>query len=252
MGYQGVARNSDGQTLMNDDLDIRISLISSVDIHNAVYVEKHTVRTNSFGLFNLRIGSGEVVSGSMEEVHWSQSDHFIMSELDLDQDGVYMMMGTSQLVSVPYAFYAEHAGTSDSSFSSRTIPFTGVNGQTIHHNGTDWAATSQLYNDGAFIGIGNTSPSHALDIDGDINLSTGGALRVNDSKVLDVPGTSNVHLGVDAGSVSTGSFNVFLGDESGGTNSTGSYNMFLGYRSGRSNTIGSRNLKIGYGAGLFY
>lgn len=112
------------------------------------------------------------------------------------------------------------------------------------------SATAQVTDTGNEVGIGVGSPAHKLDVDGDINMSSGSALRVDGSKVLDVPGTSNVHLGVNAGSVSAGSFNVFLGDDAGETNSSGSYNMFLGYRSGRFNTTGSRNLKIGYGAGL--
>lgn len=112
------------------------------------------------------------------------------------------------------------------------------------------SASAQVTDTGDEVGIGVGSPSYKLDVDGDINISSGSALRVDGSKILDVAGTSNVHLGVNAGSVSAGSFNVFLGDDAGETNSSGSYNMFLGYRSGRFNTTGSRNLKIGYGAGL--
>lgn len=112
------------------------------------------------------------------------------------------------------------------------------------------SASAQVTDTGNEVGIGVGSPAHKLDVDGDINMSSGSSLRVDGSKILDVSGTSNVYLGVNAGSVSTGSFNVFLGDDAGETNSTGSYNMYLGYRSGRFNTTGSRNLKIGYGAGL--
>ena len=32
-------------------------------------------------------------------------------------------------------------------------------GQTLYHNGTDWAATSNLFNDSALIGVGTTSPT---------------------------------------------------------------------------------------------
>lgn len=110
--------------------------------------------------------------------------------------------------------------------------------------------SAQVTDTGDEVGIGVATPTHKLDVDGDINLSSGSAIRVNGNKMLDVSGTSNVHLGADAGSVSAGSFNVFLGDDAGENNSTGSYNMFLGYRSGRFNTTGSRNLKMGYGAGL--
>ncbi len=40
----------------------------------------------------------------------------------------------------------------------------GSSGQTIYHNGTDWVATSNLYNNGTNVGIGTTSPSYRLGI----------------------------------------------------------------------------------------
>ncbi len=41
---------------------------------------------------------------------------------------------------------------------------TGTTGQTLYYNGTNWVATSNLYNNGTNIGIGTTSPSALLEI----------------------------------------------------------------------------------------
>jgi hypothetical protein len=42
----------------------------------------------------------------------------------------------------------------------------GTSGQTLRHNGTSWVANSLLYNNGANIGIGTTTPSYSLDVNG--------------------------------------------------------------------------------------
>ncbi|MEM5790682.1 MAG: hypothetical protein QXP77_01375 [Candidatus Aenigmatarchaeota archaeon] len=45
---------------------------------------------------------------------------------------------------------------------------TGSFGQTLWHDGTNWVATNNLYNDGTKIGIGTTSPGAKLDVNGSI------------------------------------------------------------------------------------
>lgn len=45
--------------------------------------------------------------------------------------------------------------------------YPGVSGQTLRHDGTGWAATSYLYNDGARIGIGTAAPNAELEVIGD-------------------------------------------------------------------------------------
>ena len=40
----------------------------------------------------------------------------------------------------------------------------GTNGQTIHHNGSNWVANSILFNDGGQVGIGTTIPSATLEV----------------------------------------------------------------------------------------
>lgn len=59
----------------------------------------------------------------------------------------------------------------------------GTAGQTLRHSGSDWVATSNLYNGGTAIGIGTTNPAAPLDITGGNNwdlASTEGDLRIGD------------------------------------------------------------------------
>ena len=59
------------------------------------------------------------------------------------------------------------------------LDIVGSIGQTIHHNGTDWSASSVIYNDGSKVGIGTTSPDDDLDVSGNVQIDNG-YLRVGD------------------------------------------------------------------------
>ncbi|MBU0486562.1 MAG: hypothetical protein KKA07_15690 [Bacteroidetes bacterium] len=52
--------------------------------------------------------------------------------------------------------------------TSATGSIPGATGQTLRHNGTDWEASSKLYNTGNNIGIGTTSPSGKLEVQGEV------------------------------------------------------------------------------------
>ena len=252
MNYQGVARDADGKTLMQQEIGIRISLISSENIDRPVYAETHQVRTNSFGLFNIKVGGGESLNGSMETVEWGRSDHFIAVEVDVDMTGDYVMTGLSQLLSVPYAFYAERSGIAETTAddSGRDIPFTGTNGQTIRHDGSVWTASSTLFNDGTNVGIGTTTPAQMLDVAGDMNIALNSKIRIGNRPVVSTVGTENVFIGDFAGNaITTGSSNAFIGYKAGEINSTGHSNAFIGFKAGEKNTTGFSNAFIGQQAG---
>ncbi len=79
-----------------------------------VYNESHTVTTNGFGLFNLKIGNGTPVAGNFSSVDWSNGPYFLEIGIDVTGGTDYVTMGTSQLLSVPYALYAETSGNTGS------------------------------------------------------------------------------------------------------------------------------------------
>ncbi len=62
----------------------------------------------------IEIGGGTVLTGSFSTIDWSNGPYFVKTETDPDgaTGGIsYTISGTSQLLSVPYAFYAANAGT---------------------------------------------------------------------------------------------------------------------------------------------
>lgn len=103
--YQAVSRNSLGQLIVNTQVSMQIGIIKGSITGSSVYVETFNPTTNSFGLVNLNIGTGTVVSGNFGTIDWGNDAYFIKVWLNGNE------MGTSQLLSVPYALYAKKAET---------------------------------------------------------------------------------------------------------------------------------------------
>jgi hypothetical protein len=76
---------------------------------NAVYSETFALTTNAYGLVNLEIGSG-TTTDDFTTIDWSVGPYFIETAVDITGGTSYTVMGTSQLMSVPYALYAKTSG----------------------------------------------------------------------------------------------------------------------------------------------
>jgi uncharacterized protein (TIGR02145 family) len=105
VAYQALVRNANGQAITNQEVSVRISLLVGSMAGEAVYTETHNVTSTPIGIINLTIGEGSLPSGSMLEVPWSEGI-FIKLEIDPTGGTSYVEMGTSQVVSVPYALQA--------------------------------------------------------------------------------------------------------------------------------------------------
>ncbi len=112
INYQGVARNSFGVVIPNQSITVRLTIHNGTTNGTAVYAESRTVKTNTFGLFTIGIGStGATTStGSLAGIDWSTGgDKFLEVEMDPTGGTSYVKMGVAQLLSVPYSFYAGSA-----------------------------------------------------------------------------------------------------------------------------------------------
>jgi len=107
--YQAVARDNIGNPLTDQVVSFHISILKETTAGETVYSETHTDTTNSFGLSTLNIGTGFTQSGNFEEIEWGQFDHFLKIEMDETGGSNYQLMGTSQLLSVPYALSSGNA-----------------------------------------------------------------------------------------------------------------------------------------------
>ena len=110
INYQAVARNSGGNVLANQPVGLRFTIHTGTAGGTVVYQETGTASTNQFGLFTFNIGTGTVVQGTFSTVDWGSEAKFLQVDIDPAGGSSYTNMGTSQMMSVPYALYAKSAG----------------------------------------------------------------------------------------------------------------------------------------------
>ena len=157
-------------------LDVRIGIYSGVGGSALEYEETHSVTTNQFGMFNLKIGEGTVSSGVFGNVDWAGDEHHLKVEIDAGSG--YVDLGTSQLVTVPYAF---HANTSDvatdmvlddlmdvaapSPSSGDVLSWDGSNWTTAADPTSPWSTSgSNIYYNTGYVGIATTTPGAGLEL----------------------------------------------------------------------------------------
>ncbi len=109
--YSAVARNAAGQPIATTTIGIQVTILKTSPTGASQYSENHFVNTDAYGLFNLVIGAGAVQSGSMATIDWSNDNYYLKVGMDAAGSTNFLTMGTTQLLSVPYALYAKSAGT---------------------------------------------------------------------------------------------------------------------------------------------
>ncbi len=108
--YQAVARSSSAAILANQAIRVRFTIHGNTASGAVVYQETFSPTTNSLGLFNVNIGMGTVVTGTFAGINWGVNTKFMQVEMDPAGGTAYVDMGTTQMMSVPYALYAGSAG----------------------------------------------------------------------------------------------------------------------------------------------
>lgn len=275
--YQAVLRDASGNIRANANVAIRIDIIKTSATGTSVYAETFAATTNTFGLINLQVGKGTVVSGTFNTIDWSTGSYFIKITIDGTE------MSTSQMMSVPYALYASKAGNGFSgayndltgkpnlfsgnyndlsakpilatvatsgSYSdllnkpslTETDPVYGVSvAKSIKASDTTrWSAKSNF--SGEYKDVFNTPTRFDLT---KYNISTG-----NFSDTWPSQGQKNTAMGTYALLVNTGTENTAIGSMALRSNTTGKYNTSIGSVSMWYNLGGDGNVAVG-GASLY-
>lgn len=128
--YQAVVRGTDGIALSNKNVNLKILLLKGSDKGTIVYSETHNVISTQEGLVILEIGNGSKISGDFPTIDWKTGIYFIRIEIDAQGGNNFVFMGVSQLLSVPYALYAEKSGTPGSTGPTGTTGLQGATGIT--------------------------------------------------------------------------------------------------------------------------
>ena len=102
--YQAIVRDKSGNLITNKIVNIQISILQGNISGTVVYSEKHYPTSSQFGLVNFEIGKGTTISGSFSSIDWTHGPYFVSIGVNGN------ILGTSQLLSVPYAKYAEKSG----------------------------------------------------------------------------------------------------------------------------------------------
>lgn len=166
--YQAVARNAAGQLISNQSVNVQISVLQGSVGGTSVYSETHTAVTNDFGLVNLEIGNGTLVGGSFATIDWAGNSHFVQVEMDETGGTTYQLIGTFQLLSVPYAMQAvKSKEVADADGNTKIQVEEAVNENRIRFdiNGSQ----AMIIDQNNRVGIGVPAPTTPLDVSGTVH-----------------------------------------------------------------------------------
>jgi hypothetical protein len=215
--YQATVRNSSGGLIISQNVNFKFNLMQNAPTSVPVFSETHFAPTDDLGAVNLVIGKGTATTGTFSNIDWGNGTYYLGIELNTGSG--YVAMGTTQLLSVPYALYAKSSGTSATVGAISAIST--VNGASI--------TSGEL----------NLSPADATNP----GVITTGVQTIAGAKTFSEDLTVNgITIGRGKGNQQ---YNNAVGIGVLEANTTGQWNVGLGYWALKSNTIGGSNNAIG-------
>ena len=186
--YQTVVRDASGYIMANHDISLRMSILEGSMSGGEVYVEEHYVTTNEFGLVNINIGEGNT-GDDFSTILWGEGLFFIKIEMDENAGSSFVELGVSQLLSVPYAMYANDVLNKDDadanpnnelqtlSLSNDDLTLTDGGSVSLSQYSSLWEqnGTNVYYNNG-WVGVGTDTPSGKMVVQGDAGVDPDSAL----------------------------------------------------------------------------
>ena len=103
--YQAVVRNTDGSVMADASITMTFKIHDNTATGTVVYEENHTATTNAQGLVSLNIGAGSPTTGNFTTMEWGTGAKFLQVAMNVGNGNIDI--GTQQMMSVPYALYAE-------------------------------------------------------------------------------------------------------------------------------------------------
>jgi len=102
MSYQAVVRDAANKLVVNNTVGVQINILQGSSTGSVVYTENQKGTTNINGLVTLEIGGG----AGFLSIDWTKGPFFIQTKIDPKGGTNYSIEGTSQVLSVPFAFAA--------------------------------------------------------------------------------------------------------------------------------------------------
>lgn len=152
INYQAVARDASGNPLSGQSVQVTFRIRENTPSGVVRYRGAQLYTTSSLGVFTATIGQTANDSGLFSGIAWGSKNYFLQVLVSNNN------MGTTQLLSVPYAL---HANTADSIISTSTNfnMWKRSSGNVYFNNGND------------NLGIGTSSPTAKLDVMGTAHIS---------------------------------------------------------------------------------
>ncbi|MFN0216909.1 MAG: tail fiber domain-containing protein [Saprospiraceae bacterium] len=169
VNYQCIVRNDQtGDPIINQTVTLLFSIRNGSPTGPVDYQEKHVGSTNEFGLVNLVIGRGQPQVNSFASINWGGGSKFLTVLLE-SSPNVFDEIGNSELLSVPYALYAQNGGGgggndnwgAQTAFTNNGVTGNGLannpiglaqqgaqSGQILKWNGTSWVPSDDLQGSG--------------------------------------------------------------------------------------------------------
>jgi hypothetical protein len=107
--YQATVRNNAGALIVNQNVNFKFNIMLNSATSLPVFSESHMAPTDDLGQVNLVIGQGTAITGTFSSINWGTGNYYLGIELNTGSG--YVAMGTTQLLSVPYALYSQNSGS---------------------------------------------------------------------------------------------------------------------------------------------
>lgn len=185
INYQSVVRGSNGNPLANQPATFNFNYIDKSD-NSIDYIETFQTVTDEFGVVNFVLGTGTIQTGSFSGLDWTKQFRI---DIFVNLGSGFAILGSQDLVSVPYALNADHA---DMSLGELTDVETGgaISGNVLMFDGTSWIP-SDISSGGGFglpflgndpnlvsFGVTNSSALGGSAIYGQTNINSSNATGV--------------------------------------------------------------------------
>ena len=196
--YQATIRNSSNELIMNQNVFFKFNIMLNTQTNTPIYSETHNVLTDDLAQVSLVIGTGTATTGTFSTINWANGTYFL--GIEINTGAGYIAMGTTQLMSVPFALFAQNAS------NLIGLP-TGLNpGDILTWNGAQWGSPQAAVSNLPLLETLNASSITAnsavsggfITSDGGFNITTKGVCwstnsnpTINDNTTNNGSGTSN-------------------------------------------------------------
>lgn len=103
--YQAVVRYGNNTLVSQKLITVKSSILRGGIGGSPIYEEVHHITTDDNGLMSLEIGNGES-NQNFSDIDWGQGPYFLKTEIDPEGGINYSIVAVNQMLSAPYAFYA--------------------------------------------------------------------------------------------------------------------------------------------------